>query len=454
MWASTSSKDRFPQDAPPPGVLRAALVKNQLKILEPVARGVAVLFVLMALLDPFLAPGKLFAIVFTNMFEGIVGLCWGVFAFQLSRSKLPAERSQAWMAVLVLLIFCNSILHMLLLNNPLESIGFPLVLMAASVVFVSRLWFFGVVITGLSCWVLTMLHFPTLPFSGIPWGQLSIDMGTMTILALVIFYARLGMLKQLESLRWQGDRQRERLEAVALARGAFVNSVSHELRTPLTSIVGYTEFLEDLLAGPLTPQQTEFVRQIQLGAYRLSYLVDDLLDDARLDAGTFNLKVEEADLGACIKGVAASLSPQAQAAHIRLELDLPGVPLVFPFDAQRIEQVLGNLLGNALKFTPANGIIQVRIQVEKNYIVCEVSDTGPGIALEDRAKLFQRFSQLSDGAKKGGTGLGLSISKAIIEAHGGEIGVRNTTGPGTTFYFTLPFVHAAIAFGTFSLPVL
>ncbi len=218
----------------------------------------------------------------------------------------------------------------------------------------------------------------------------------------------------------------------------FVNAVSHELRTPLTSILGYAEFLEDGLGGDLTPQQAEYVQQIEVGAQRLTRLVDDLLDFARLEAGTFKLRVAPDDLGEKVREVVDSLRPQAQEAQLSLSVDLPPEALVVPMDAHRIGQVLLNLVNNAIKFTPPGGEVQVRVVREDGGLRGEVSDTGVGIAAADLPRLFLKFSQLDPGLHKGGTGLGLSIAKAIIEAHGGEIGVESEPGRGSTFWFTLP----------------
>jgi PAS domain S-box-containing protein len=255
-----------------------------------------------------------------------------------------------------------------------------------------------------------------------------------------------AMLDLSERLRMEELRAKEQ-EAraeVAAARELdrmktnFVNAISHDLRTPLTSIVGYTEFLEDGIGGPITPQQREFVVQIEKSAKRLEHLVDNLLDFARLEAGTLKLKPAPADLGAHIREVLESLRPQAQQAELTLAAELPEDPLVVTMDAQRIERVLNNMLANALKFTPAGGCIAVRACLMVDHVRCEVADTGMGIAPEDVPKLFRRFGQLDAGAHKGGTGLGLSISKAIVEAHGGQIGVESEPGQGSTFWFTLP----------------
>ncbi|MDB5096400.1 MAG: histidine kinase, partial [Cyanobacteria bacterium RYN_339] len=241
--------------------------------------------------------------------------------------------------------------------------------------------------------------------------------------------------KRLEELMRE---QFDQLKALDLLKGEFVNAVSHDLRTPLTSILGYAEFLEDGIGGLLAGQQLEFVSHIQKAAQRLERLVDDLLDFARIEAGTFTLRQEQAELGELVAEIVASLRPQAEEAHLHLTLDLPAEPLRLAVDFRRIQQVITNLLHNAIKFTPPGGTVAFRAIPSGAMLRCEVSDTGPGIAEEDIPRLFQRFAQLREGRAKGGTGLGLSISKAIVEAHGGEIGVISQPGAGATFWFTLP----------------
>ncbi len=233
----------------------------------------------------------------------------------------------------------------------------------------------------------------------------------------------------------------EKLKELDRLKSDFVNSVSHDLRTPLTSILGYAEFIEDGMGGPITPEQRDYVGQIEKSAKRLEGMVNDMLDFARMDAGTFRLRCEPTDLTLKIREVVESLKPQSDEKSLRLEAVLPEPPVTLSLDPERIERVLANLIGNAIKFTPPNGRIEVRARQEEDRIVCEVVDTGVGIASEDLSKLFRRFSQLEAGAlKKSGTGLGLSISKALVEAHGGTIGVRSEPGMGSTFWFSLPLV--------------
>jgi PAS domain S-box-containing protein len=239
----------------------------------------------------------------------------------------------------------------------------------------------------------------------------------------------------------QARRQREQIEALHTLdrqKTDFFNMVSHELRTPLTSVLGYTEFLEDQIGGALTGEQREFVKQIRHGVMRLQQLVSDILDFARLDAGTFRLNPEESDLNALIAMEVAGMQPQAQDAGLTLRTELPDRPVMLRVDPVRIGQVIRNLIGNAINFTEAGGRITVTMQARPARVRIEVADTGVGIDPNDLPKLFQRFSQLAAGARRGGTGLGLAISKAIVEAHRGAIGVESEPGRGSTFWFTLP----------------
>lgn len=221
----------------------------------------------------------------------------------------------------------------------------------------------------------------------------------------------------------------------------FINAASHELRTPLASIKGYAEFLEDEIAGPLVKAQKDYVHEIQEGVERLRRLVDDLLDFARLEAGTFQVSMQETDLVQIVASAVSSVQPLAQRARVHLHLadaQLARLPVVV--DPMRIEQVVLNLLGNALKFTPPGGSVTLSMTATQELVRVEVNDTGIGISDRDRPLIFEKFFQVDPSTTRahGGAGLGLAISKALVEAHGGSIGAASEPGKGSKFWFTLP----------------
>ncbi|HEY9721912.1 MAG TPA: HAMP domain-containing sensor histidine kinase [Oscillatoriaceae cyanobacterium] len=232
------------------------------------------------------------------------------------------------------------------------------------------------------------------------------------------------------------------IEALEAMRRDFVNAVSHELRTPLTAIVAYVEFLEEDEAGNLTLAQQQYLKELSRGARRLERLVQELLDFGRFGTGTFKLECTPGDLALAVAEIVDSFAESAREAGVRLTARLKEPALECSFDAERIGQVLINLVGNALKFTGKGGEVVVSAHRDGDRLVCEVHDTGTGIAEEDLPRLFQRFSQLPSGQRLGGMGIGLAVCRAIIEAHGGEIGVCSRNGEGSTFWFTLPVERA------------
>ncbi len=239
--------------------------------------------------------------------------------------------------------------------------------------------------------------------------------------------------------------QLARLKELDLIKLNFLNAASHELRTPLSSIKGYAEFLEDDLGGSLTEAQRSYVTEIQDGAERLRRIVDDMLDFGRLEAGTFSISCQESDVRPLLESAVRSLLPQAKEAEVTLSCKLPAAPVACTIDPKRVEQVLLNLLGNAIKFTRPGGTVTVRVAAKRDQVRVEVRDTGIGIAPDHLARIFEKFFQADPSMtrERGGAGLGLAISKAIVEKHGGKIGVRSTVEQGSTFWFTLPVTAGA-----------
>lgn len=223
-------------------------------------------------------------------------------------------------------------------------------------------------------------------------------------------------------------------------RDDFLNVLSHELRTPINAIMGYASILDDEVLGPLSAEQHVALRKVLRGADSLLSLVNDLVDMSRLSVGKLSLDLRPCDLGLILVQACETARSRLDPARHSLALELPlGLPRVNG-DGARLSQVLLGLLSNAFKFSPEGGCVTVGARREGDQLVCEVRDPGVGIAAEDVERLFQTFAQL-DGTstrRAGGLGLGLAISKALIEGHGGTIGVRSAPGEGSTFWFSLP----------------
>jgi two-component system sensor histidine kinase ResE len=221
-------------------------------------------------------------------------------------------------------------------------------------------------------------------------------------------------------------------------RSEFVANVSHELRTPMTSIQGFVEALMDGLAEDKESQE-RCLRVIHEETVRLNLLVNDLLDLSRLETGQIKWPMEPVHLHLLFSQVIDKLQPQLEKQQLQAEIDCPpDLPPVLG-SRDRIQQVLINLLGNAIAFTPHGGRILLDAQEEGPLIRISITDTGVGIPLEEQEKIWQRFHKVDKARTRGlsGTGLGLSIVKQIVEAHGGEVGLHSMPGEGSTFYFTL-----------------
>jgi PAS domain S-box-containing protein len=238
--------------------------------------------------------------------------------------------------------------------------------------------------------------------------------------------------------------ERRRLEEM---KSQFLATVSHDLRTPLASIMGFTEMLTEGSPGPLTEVQEEFVGIVFENSQRLMALVNDLLDISKLEVGRTSLEVKTIELPRLIAGVVDEMSPLTFGKNISLEVDCPETLPSTQGDQRRLEQVLNNLLSNAVKFTPEGGRVEVKAELEGEQLVVTVRDTGVGIPPDDLPQLFQPFHRGGNVTKQAieGTGLGLSIAKALVEAHGGEIGVESELDKGSTFWFTLPVKEPALS---------
>ncbi|MBI5548350.1 MAG: PAS domain S-box protein [Deltaproteobacteria bacterium] len=218
----------------------------------------------------------------------------------------------------------------------------------------------------------------------------------------------------------------------------FVSVVSHELRTPIASIRGALGLLEGGAAGPLSEQGAELSRIALSNADRVTRLVGDILDLGKLEAGRLELFLQPVSARDLAAEALQGIRPLADEAGVPLSLQGEDAQLMG--DRDRLLQVLTNLVANAVKFSPLGSPVVLAIHEGPTRVRFEVVDRGPGISQQDLPRLFQRFQQLdgSDRRLKGGTGLGLAISKALVEQHGGTIGVQSEPGVGSTFWFEVP----------------
>ena len=230
----------------------------------------------------------------------------------------------------------------------------------------------------------------------------------------------------------------DKLNELDQLRKDFVSTVTHELRTPLTSILGYTEMLQHFWDRLASARQKDMVQKVEISAKRLQRLVEDLLVASRIDSGVLTFSLESVELAPQIQQAIVEITAKFRGQIVTQEA--PAGPVFVQADAQRVQQVLVNLLDNAAKYSPEGSPIAVRWEVDGGYAVVRVRDVGPGIDEAALGVLFTRFGKLAQTARAGhvGTGLGLFISRQLIEAMGGTIWVESRLGSGSTFLFKLP----------------
>ncbi|HXK32895.1 MAG TPA: ATP-binding protein [Dehalococcoidia bacterium] len=225
-----------------------------------------------------------------------------------------------------------------------------------------------------------------------------------------------------------------RLDSV---RRDFISNVSHELRTPLAGIRAAAETLQE---GALDDPSAaaEFLGHIQRETDRMTQLVEELLELSRIESGAAPMRFAQVDAATVVSDTVRRFERQAERAGLSLSASVPASPLTVIADAERLERALGNLVANAIKFTPAGGSITVSAAEDSGMIAMSVRDTGVGIEPEAQPRVFERFYKTDRGRGSGGTGLGLAIVKHIVRAHEGSVSVESQPGMGSTFTMRLP----------------
>lgn len=227
-------------------------------------------------------------------------------------------------------------------------------------------------------------------------------------------------------------------EAAALAKSEFLSVMSHELRTPLTAVMGYAELLEAELVGPLNERQQQYVDRIRASSWQLRDLINELLDFATIQSGSAEIELGATDAAAVARAAGALIQPRAAAKNLTLEVRAEE-PLVIRTDPGKLRHILVNLLSNGVKFTE-RGSVSLRAFRQGDRAVFEVTDTGPGIAPQHQARIFEPFTQVDSSTTRsyGGTGLGLAISREFARLLGGELSLRPGDPVGSTFRLALP----------------
>jgi signal transduction histidine kinase len=273
-------------------------------------------------------------------------------------------------------------------------------------------------------------------------------------------------LNDLSSEKARLDVMNRELLAASGYKGEFLTHMSHKLRTPLYSIAGYTELLQSGVYGEMNEKQIDRLDKIQRNGKTLLELINNMLDLSKIEAGSLELQVSAVRVDAVVEGAKAVIDPMLATSTLSITIDLNATVAPLYGDAQRIQQVVAQLLDNALKFTD-DGEIRVSAQNVRvahgvadgfklpfngwlrdgDWVVISVIDTGIGVAAEEQAKIFDEFYQVDEqrSSDVGGTGLGLHITKKLVEMHKGVIWVRSQPQQGSTFFVALPSYHDATA---------
>ena len=226
------------------------------------------------------------------------------------------------------------------------------------------------------------------------------------------------------------------LKQIDRLKNEFVHTVSHDLRSPLTAILGYVDLLDRV--GPINEKQHEFIHRVQNSVQSITLLVNDLLELGRIEAG-FDNQQEIAPLEGILRFTLETLSGQISEKRLNLHLNLPTDIPPIRGNPIRLRQMLDNLIGNAIKYTPEGGEISVNVEAQSEQIILSIKDNGPGIPPADQPHIFEKFYRASNVPKGvGGSGLGLAIVKSIVDNHQGRIWVDSLLGQGTTFTVVLP----------------
>ena len=236
-------------------------------------------------------------------------------------------------------------------------------------------------------------------------------------------------------------KQNKKIKENEKLQNEFIANISHDLRTPLNSIIGFSEILSNKIFGNLTAKQSEYVEDIRLSGIRLLGMINEILDISKISSHTIKLNLSDVDLDFAINEVCNILAPIINKKQIQILKKTE--PIIFQADYIKIQQILFNLLGNAIKFSPQSSTIEINTKLDKKRVVIKIKDHGIGIDKKYHKKIFNKFYQVEDALSKTevSTGLGLTITKEFVKLHNGTIKVESELNKGATFTISIPKIY-------------
>ncbi|MCC7493293.1 MAG: response regulator [Fimbriimonadaceae bacterium] len=436
----------------PEAALEAARQDYVLRALRPTALLLAVLYTGLGAAHLVVLPASV-ASTMAPLAWSSAAVCLGV-NLLLRRHVLAPAWAHPAAALLLAVVLANCVVHLGLEGNPQLTDNYGLLLLGAACLLLSYRWLSAVLLTTLLSWGAVAVT----QGGGDDWTHAGFSLLVTVLLSWLVHTVRFVSHSRLERQRLElqltnqrlaeaVDRSRElaaRAEAANQAKVAFLANMSHETRTPLNAIMSLTNLL---LESRLNPAQHESAEHIRGAAESLLGILDDVLDFAQLESGGLTLQPTECDLREVVEAAFEDVARRSEARGLELSCHLAAeLPWRVSTDVARLRQVLTQLLGNALKFTPS-GAVQLQGTVkstagDRANLRCMVIDTGVGIPAEAQQRLFEFFSQADNSSRRryGGAGLGLAIAHRVVTLLGGAIGFDSEVGRGSSFWFEVPLV--------------
>lgn len=423
--------------------VREALRAEMHHTLYPITFALIPLYALYAVAHPFVVGGYDGQVL--TLAAGLTAVVFAGIVWRLKRIEPEARAVNGYVLLVAALVSFNSVLHFVLLRDPLQTTNLLLVLIAAGYLLLWTSAYVGLVLCIAGIWGVVALEAAPSPV----WTHFAFAVGTAVLLGFLIHFVRRdNALHRYRLLRREAQLRRalevaldeqqvayEQVQAHADQKAYTLDVISHEVRTPLTGIIGFADLLERETGG----QQATFAQLIGRSARRLHETLNAFLDLSRLDAGSVEQHRVRLDAGAAVADLLAPLYAEAAAKGLDLVLSRPNTPLYVRVDPVFLDRIVTNLVANALKFTDTGQVV-VRLAGEADAVRLYVVDTGPGIDPAFLPHVFEPFRQASGtlGRVHHGSGLGLAIVARLVALLDGTVAVQNEPGGGACFTVTLP----------------